>query len=135
MFHSYPSDTMGNRLRAARLIREMTQGDLSMALEISRAAISQWEAGITTPGIDTLARAAALLKVSPEWLAWGRVAPDFSVAPGSMRHRARAIAARCKHPGSGRGAIAQAVSFPREGRTAKSHMTTFMQACSAHRLT
>ena len=84
MFHSYPSDTMGNRLRAARLIREMTQGDLSMALEISRAAISQWEAGITTPGIDTLARAAALLKVSPEWLAWGRVAPDFSVAPGSM---------------------------------------------------
>lgn len=62
---------IAERLLRARQSANLSQDGASKALNVSRAAISQWETGSTTPGIRRLEEAAVAYGVSPEWLITG----------------------------------------------------------------
>ena len=51
------------RLRLARELRQLSQADLAQRLEVTPAAISQYESGATRPGRDSLERLGAILDV------------------------------------------------------------------------
>jgi phage repressor protein C with HTH and peptisase S24 domain len=67
--------TIGHRLRLVREARGLTPGDVAAACEVSRQAVSQWEADKYSPNIANLEKAAARLSVSLEWLRTGRGPP------------------------------------------------------------
>lgn len=60
-----------DRIREAREAKSMTQAGVAKLLEISRTAITQWEAGLTFPSYDKTIELARLLNVRPEWIAFG----------------------------------------------------------------
>lgn len=60
-----------DRIREAREKKQMTQAGLAKFLEISRTAITQWEAGLTFPSYEKCIDLARLLGVRPEWIAFG----------------------------------------------------------------
>lgn len=62
---------LGNRLQAARNKADLSQDKVARILEVSRPAYGQWELNLTQPSLDKIVRAAAILKVSPEYLAFG----------------------------------------------------------------
>ncbi|MFN4281180.1 MAG: LexA family protein [Alphaproteobacteria bacterium] len=70
--------TLGARLRARREAVGLTQEKLARQCGVSRAAVAQWEAGVTRPGLDNLVRAAKALDV---WLSW-LTAGDSSLPDG-----------------------------------------------------
>lgn len=49
-----PECTLGQNLRAARLSRGLTQGQLAVRLGVTRQAISKWERGQSQPDLDNL---------------------------------------------------------------------------------
>ena len=71
---SSPRD-IGERIRAARLDRQMTQDDLAMAVGVSRSAVAQWETGRAGQLTGNLARIAAALDVGIAFLMHGDGAP------------------------------------------------------------
>lgn len=48
-------------LRAIRLSRKLTQGDLAKQLGVSRTTITMWENGLSKPRLDTLIHLAKIL--------------------------------------------------------------------------
>lgn len=64
---------LANRLRAARQDKSLTLAKLGGALEPprGRTAVCQWEQGQTEPNLRTVEQLAAVLEVSPCWLAFG----------------------------------------------------------------
>jgi len=73
-----PPATLGARLRARREAVGLTQEKLARQCGVSRAAVAQWEAGVTRPGLDNLVRAGKALGV---WLSW-LTAGDQSLPDG-----------------------------------------------------
>lgn len=61
------STTLGQRIRARRDAVGLTQEKLAAACGVSRAAVAQWESGVTRPSLDNLVKAAEALSV---WLSW-----------------------------------------------------------------
>jgi transcriptional regulator with XRE-family HTH domain len=59
---------IGQRLRAIREQRQLSQGELARAAGVSQGLIWQIEANRKNPGIQTLLRLAEALSVSPEQL-------------------------------------------------------------------
>lgn len=59
--------SLGDRLRARRNAVGLTQEKLAARCGVSRAAVAQWEAGVTRPSLDNLVKAADALSV---WLSW-----------------------------------------------------------------
>jgi Zn-dependent peptidase ImmA (M78 family)/predicted transcriptional regulator len=51
------------RLRLARELRQLSQADLARRLELTPAAVSQYESGATRPGGESLKRLSAVLEV------------------------------------------------------------------------
>ncbi len=62
-----PARTLGDRIRARRDAVGLTQEKLAAKCGVSRAAVAQWEAGVTRPSLDNLVKAADALTV---WLSW-----------------------------------------------------------------
>lgn len=60
--------TLGERIRSAREAIELSQADLARTLGLTRAAVSLWEIGTSTPSVDNLTRIADALGVSIDWL-------------------------------------------------------------------
>ena len=58
------STTLGQRIRARRDAVGLTQEKLANACGVSRAAVAQWEAGVTRPSLDNLVKAAEALDIS-----------------------------------------------------------------------
>ena len=58
------SKYVGNRIRALRLERGLTQGGFAELLCISFQAVSNWERGITCPDLDNIVRIAELFGVT-----------------------------------------------------------------------
>ena len=54
---------LGARIRAARIQRNLSLGDLASAAQVSRSLVSQIERGIATPSIETLRRLASAMSV------------------------------------------------------------------------
>ena len=59
--------TLGSRIRARRNAVGLTQEKLAIICGVSRAAVAQWESGVTRPSLDNLVKAADALSV---WLSW-----------------------------------------------------------------
>jgi transcriptional regulator with XRE-family HTH domain len=57
------STGLGARIRAARMQRGLSLGDLASAAQVSRSLVSQIERGIATPSIETLRRLASAMSV------------------------------------------------------------------------
>ena len=57
-----------NPIKKARLLKEMTQGDLAKALGVTSGAVSQWEKGNTIPSPRRLVKMANILGISIEEL-------------------------------------------------------------------
>lgn len=65
-------DTIGERIRHARLVRGLTADALGRLVGgIQRSSVIQWEQGHTNPKTDRLAQIARALHVRAEWLATG----------------------------------------------------------------
>ena len=65
--------SLSDRLRAARQAARMTQGAMGSRLDPqhTRKNVCKWEHGQTEPNLRTVEQLAAVLGVSPCWLAFG----------------------------------------------------------------
>lgn len=63
---------INDRIREARRHVKMTQDALAKRIGLTKATISQWESGTTTPNGKNLINLAEALNVSPEWLLTGK---------------------------------------------------------------
>lgn len=84
------------RLRLARELRQLSQADLARRLEVTPAAVSQYESGTTRPGRDSLKRLSAVLEVPPAFFSLQLVETHEgffrSLRRTSLRQRRRARA-------------------------------------------
>lgn len=64
--------SVGERIIALRKEKEMSQGDLASALDISRQAVSKWENDLSTPDPLKLIKLADILDTDIEYLSTGR---------------------------------------------------------------
>ncbi len=55
--------TVGERIRAARLALDLSSQDVADQLDVTRACVTNWEAGISTPGAGRLRDVARVLKM------------------------------------------------------------------------
>ena len=64
---------MADRLRAARQDKRMTLAKLGEALKPARGRgiVCEWEKGRCEPSLSTIKQLAAVLNVTPCWLAFG----------------------------------------------------------------
>ena len=76
------AESVGARIRAARLARGMTQADLAAAVRVSRSAVAQWETERSGQVRGNLTRIASVLGVSVEHLLSGTAA-GVQVGPES----------------------------------------------------
>ncbi len=63
--------SLGERICRLRTAKNMSQGDLAEALDVSRQSISKWETDGATPELDKLVKLAALFEVTLDELVTG----------------------------------------------------------------
>lgn len=66
-----PMETLGSRIKKARIDAGLSQQKLADAFGISREAVSKWESDDNAPTLDKIGRIATLTKVSAEFLLKG----------------------------------------------------------------
>ena len=81
-----PSDTFPERLRTARELRGLSQGDLANRARFQASAISHFETGTRKPSFDNLRRLADALEVTTDYLL-GRVTDVQALAGADRLHR------------------------------------------------
>lgn len=64
--------SVGERIKELRRERNISQGQLAAALELSRQAVSKWENDLASPDTLNLIKLADLLDTDVEYLATGR---------------------------------------------------------------
>lgn len=65
-------DSVASRINRLRKHLGLTQEALGRAAGVSKAAVSQWERGLTEPERDALLSLQRTTKINPEWVANGR---------------------------------------------------------------
>ena len=55
---------LGEQIYKYRTAKNMSQGNLAEALEVSRQSVSKWETGAAVPELDKIVKMAALFGVS-----------------------------------------------------------------------
>ena len=72
------TNSLADRLRAARQAARMTQSAVGSALDPqhTRKNVCKWEHGQTEPSLSTIKQLAAALSVTPCWLAFGEGAHE-----------------------------------------------------------
>ena len=71
-------ETIGERIRAARKNRGLTQEELGTAIDVAKASIARWETTSRNPGGSALVALSKALKVPLEWLVAGQGPPPDS---------------------------------------------------------
>ncbi|MBP7648786.1 helix-turn-helix transcriptional regulator [Phenylobacterium sp.] len=79
-------DVFGERLRAARDLRGMNQGDLARKTGLPASSIAHFEAGGRKPSFENLRRLATQLNVTTDYLL-GRVAEPGQAAAADPLYR------------------------------------------------
>jgi len=64
-------ETMGERLRQARKLRQLSQDKAAEFLGLTHGALGQWERAETIPTLENLISIAAHYNASLDWLVWG----------------------------------------------------------------
>lgn len=70
--------TYGTRIKQAREERYLTQEQLAEELDISRQAVSKWEAGLSKPTREKLDRLSEILDIPPE--TWAEIEEEMAAA-------------------------------------------------------
>lgn len=73
--------SLGERIYKLRTEKEMSQGELADALEVSRQSISKWETNGSVPELDKLVKLSELFGVSLDELITGKVQEQQPDAP------------------------------------------------------
>lgn len=74
--------SIGERITSLRNERNISQGQIAKALNVSRQAVSKWENDLSSPDTLNLIRLADLLNTDVEYLATGKsLPPSPSPAP------------------------------------------------------
>ena len=73
------------RLTQARVLAELTKGELAEDLHVSPAAVGQYESGVAKPRFDLLPKLAKVLKVPIEFFATGRPLGRLDAANAHFR--------------------------------------------------
>ncbi len=81
-----PSDIFPQRLRAARDLRDLNQGELARRASLQPSAVSHFETGARKPSFDNLKRLADALNVTTDYLL-GRVDDPAGLAGADRIHR------------------------------------------------
>lgn len=68
-----PPSTLASRLRDARTWRKLEQSEIAEAIDTSRATVSNYERGVTTPSRLQINAWAVICDVDVEWLKTGIV--------------------------------------------------------------
>ena len=77
--------TLGERIYKLRTEKEMSQGDLADALEVSRQSISKWETNGSVPELDKLVKLSEIFSVSlDELVLHKKTLPAVAVAVDSQ---------------------------------------------------
>ena len=69
---------LGENIYKLRTEKNMSQGDLADALEVSRQSVSKWENNSAVPEVEKLIRLAQIFNVSIDELITGQAAEHFS---------------------------------------------------------
>ena len=85
--------SLADRIRTVRQAKRLTLAKLGAAIDPprGRTAVCEWEQGRCEPSLATVEQLAAVLGVSPCWLAFGVI-----------HHEKRSIMGRCSKTTSGR---------------------------------
>jgi transcriptional regulator with XRE-family HTH domain len=67
-----PAATVGSRIAQARATYSMSQAQLGMMLDVTRAAVSQYEKNKIAPRAQVIDRLAEVFNAAPEWFTHGR---------------------------------------------------------------
>ena len=81
MTNRVPEFQLKDRLRLARELVNLEQSKVASELGISRATVSNYERGVTSPGKLVLNAWASICEVDVEWLRTGK-APDAVAGNG-----------------------------------------------------
>ena len=81
--------TLGQNIARLRTQKNLSQGDLADALEVSRQSVSKWETDASIPELDKLLRLAELFGVTLDELVKGESAQP-EAARGGRRGRSSA---------------------------------------------
>ena len=68
--------SIGERITQLRKQRNLSQGDLAKAMDVSRQAVSKWENDLSSPDTIKLIQLAEVLDTQVEYLATGRIPAD-----------------------------------------------------------
>ena len=79
-------DQFSQRLRAARELRDLSQGKLASRAELQASAVSHFETGARKPSFDNLRKLADALEVTTDYLL-GRVSDPVGLAGAERIHR------------------------------------------------
>lgn len=71
--------SVGERITQLRRERNLSQGQLAQAMEVSRQAVSKWENGLSSPDSANLIKLAELLDTDIEYLTTGR--KSYAIRP------------------------------------------------------
>lgn len=63
--------TLGKRIYDLRTAKNLSQGDLAEALDVSRQSVSKWETDTSVPDLDKLVKLCDLFEVSMDELVRG----------------------------------------------------------------
>ena len=81
-----PTEIFSERLRAARELRDFSQGDLARRTGLQASAVSHFETGARKPSFHNLKRLADALDVTTDYLL-GRVRDPSGLAGADRLHR------------------------------------------------
>lgn len=79
--------TFGERLRALRKERGMTQEEVAQRLSVSRQTVSKWEGDLTQPDLDRVVSLGKLFGVTADSLLTGEEQPGPGGAPREQKRR------------------------------------------------
>ncbi len=78
---------LGETIYRLRTARNMSQGDLADALDVSRQSVSKWENGNATPDLDKLVKLSQLFEISLDELITGTPAQSAASSAGAPKPR------------------------------------------------
>lgn len=85
--HAIASGTIGHRIKDLRTRAKLSQQELADACDVSKAAVSNWEAGVTdNMGLQPFLKLLIALKTDFEYLAFGR---GRAPAPAPLQNKRR----------------------------------------------
>lgn len=64
-------DTVGYRIKEARLNAGLSQQDLATRVDLGRSAVAQWERNESTPSVSLMQELGRILETPPEFLSFG----------------------------------------------------------------